>query len=91
VDAGRIQLDGAAGIVGRLASGRWIAAVVRVAVLALTLSACGESARPVVTPAPVAMVAPAPVVEEEPEPAAWRCVREGRCAAPRDIDGGVLR
>jgi hypothetical protein len=61
--------------------------------LALLAVACGESARPVVVAAPV-VVTPAPVpvvVAEEPEPAAWRCVREGRCAVPRDIDGGVLR
>jgi len=61
--------------------------------LALLTAACGEAARPVVVAAPVVVPAPAPVVvvEEEPEPAAWRCVREGRCAAPREVDGGVLR
>ena len=73
--AWRIALDGATGIVGRLQGGGWIAAVVRVVVVALTVTACGGR--------------PAPVVEEE-EPEAWRCVREGRCAVPRDVDGGIL-
>jgi hypothetical protein len=59
--------------------------------LAILTAACGEAARPVVVAAPV-VVTPAPVVvEEEPEPAAWRCVREGRCAVPVEIDGRSVR
>jgi hypothetical protein len=62
-----------------------------VVVLALTLAAgCSDPLAPVVAPAPVAPVAPAPVVERrrpvEREPEAWRCVREGRCPIPTEID-----
>jgi hypothetical protein len=71
------------------AGGGAMSDVVVVVVVALLAAACGESARPVVVAAPV-VVTPAPVVEE-PEPAAWRCVREGRCAVPRETDGGILR
>jgi hypothetical protein len=48
---------------------------------------------PTTAPAQRAPIA-APTVETAPaehEPAAWRCVREGRCAVPRETDGGVLR
>jgi len=59
--------------------------------LATVAAGCSE---PVVAPVVVAPVAPAPVVERrrpvEEEPAAWRCVRSGRCAAPVDVDGGIL-
>ncbi len=73
---------------------RWSeATTAEVAALALAIVAAGCS-EPVVAPVVVAPVAPAPVVERrrpvEREPAAWRCVREGRCAAPVDVDGGIL-
>jgi hypothetical protein len=84
----RIALDGATGIVGRLASGRYIAAVVRVVAVAALVAACDE--RPVVQPVVVAAPVVAPVapvvVVEEPEPEAWRCVRSGECEPPQEID-----
>ena len=53
--------------------------------LALVAAGCSEPA-PVAVPAPF----PVPVVERrrpaEREPAAWRCVREGRCPVPVEID-----
>ena len=75
----------------RVTSGRGVRTLAALA-LALLAAACGESARPVVAVPVVVTPAPVPVVvAEEPEPAAWRCVREGRCAVPVEIDGGVLR
>jgi hypothetical protein len=74
----------------RVTSGRGVRTLVAVT-LAILTAACGERPAPVVA-APVVAPAPVPVVvAEEPEPAAWRCVREGRCAVPVEIDGRSVR
>jgi hypothetical protein len=69
---------------------RWSeATTAEVAALALALVAAGCS-EPVVAPVAVPAPFPVPVVERrrpvEREPAAWRCVREGRCPVPTEID-----